>query len=117
MYAQAINGVWFDVGSPQELIRAQNVLIERRAELPFPLPSGARIENGSFIDPSAEVDVHAVVENSVISANATVGANVVLKHCVLMNGSHVEEGLIWKTVSLSWSGCFEPCLDCKPDSR
>ena len=92
MYAQAINGVWFDVGSPQELIRAQNVLIERRAELPFPLSSGARIENGSFIDPSAEVDVHAVVENSVISTNATVGANVVLKHCVLMNGSHVEEG-------------------------
>ena len=92
MYAQAINGVWFDVGSPQELIRAQNVLIERQAELPFPLPSGARIENGSFIDPSAEVDVHAVVENSIISANATVGANVVLKHCVLMNGSHVEEG-------------------------
>ena len=42
MYAQAINGVWFDVGSPLELIRAQNVLIERKNELPFPIPEGAQ---------------------------------------------------------------------------
>lgn len=93
MYAQAINGVWFDVGSPSELIRAQNVLIERKDELSFPMPKGARIENGTFIDPTAHVHEDAIVENSVIAQHAIVGANTVLKHCVLMNGSKVEDGV------------------------
>jgi len=93
MYAQAINGVWFDVGSPSELIRAQNVLIERKDELSFPIPKGAQIENGSFIDPTAHVHEDAIVENSVIAQHAIVGANTVLKHCVLMNGSKVEDSV------------------------
>jgi len=92
MFAQAINGVWFDVGSPQELIRAQNVLIARHSELPFPLPSGAILEQGSFIDPTASVDSTANVTNSVVSKGAVVGENVVLQHCVVMKGARVEEG-------------------------
>ena len=92
MYAQAINGVWFDVGSPQELIRAQNVLIQRRKELPFPLPDGSRIEHGSFFHPTAEVSEDSNVEESVVAQNAFVGPNSVLVNCVLMNGSRVEEG-------------------------
>ena len=101
MYAQAINGVWFDVGSPQELIRAQNVLIERREELPFPLPEGSRIERSSFIHPNATVLEDSIVEESVIAQNAFVGANVVLKNCVLMNGSRVEEGAVLDNCILS----------------
>ena len=92
MYAQAINGVWFDVGSPQELIRAQNVLIQQREELPFPLPEGSRIEQGSFFHPTAEVSEDSNVEESVVAQNAFVGPNSVLVNCVLMNGSRVEEG-------------------------
>ena len=92
MYAQAINGVWFDVGSPQELIRAQNVLIQQREELPFPLPEGSRIEQGSFFHPTAEVSEASDVKESVIAQNAFVGPNSVLVNCVLMNGSRVEEG-------------------------
>lgn len=92
MYAQAINGVWFDVGSPQELIRAQNVLIQRRKELPFPLPEGSKIEQGSFFHPSAEVSEDSNVEESVIAQNAFVGPNSDLVNCILMNGSRVEEG-------------------------
>ena len=92
MYAQAINGVWFDVGSPRELIRAQNVLIQQRDELPFPLPEGSRIVQGSFFHPTAEVSDDSNVEESVIAQNAFVGPNSVLVNCVLMNGSRVEEG-------------------------
>ena len=92
MYAQAINGVWFDVGSPQELIRAQNVLIQQRDQLPFPLPEGSRIVQGSFFHPTAEVSDDSNVEESVIAQNAFVGPNSVLVNWVLMNGSRVEEG-------------------------
>lgn len=101
MYAQAINGVWFDVGSPQELIRAQNVLIERREELPFPMPKGVISENGSFIDISADVHQTATVTGSVISKGAIVGENASLNHCVLMNGARVGDGVELQNCILS----------------
>ena len=101
MYAQAINGVWFDVGSPKELIRAQNVLIERRDELPFPLPQGVRIENGSFLHPDATISKNSLVQDSVIAQQALVGENAVLKQCVLMNGSIVEQGAVVENCILS----------------
>ena len=101
MYAQAINGVWFDVGSPQELIRAQNVLIERREELPFPMPKGTISENGSFIDISADVHQTATVTGSVISKGAIVGENAALNHCVLMNGACVGDGVELQNCILS----------------
>ena len=40
MYAKTVNGIWFDVGHPFELHKAQMALIERRDELPFPMPEG-----------------------------------------------------------------------------
>ena len=101
MYAQAINGVWFDVGSPQELIRAQNVLIERCEELPFPMPKGTISENGSFIDISADVHQTATVTGSVISKGAIVGENAALDHCVLMNGARVGDGVELQNCILS----------------
>ena len=101
MYAQAIDGVWFDVGSPQELIRAQNTLIERRNELPFPLQEGARIENGSFIDPDASVHERSQVQQSVVGRHASVAEGAVLNQCVLMSGSVVEEGAQLQSCILS----------------
>ena len=47
IYGKKIDGVWFDVGSPSELIRAQQELICNRESLPFPMPRGQVIgENG-----------------------------------------------------------------------
>ena len=93
--------MWFDVGSPKELIRAQNVLIERRDELPFPLPQGVRIENGSFLHPDATISKNSLVQDSVIAQQAVVGENAVLKKCVLMNGSIVEQGAVVENCILS----------------
>ena len=40
MYAKTIDGVWFDVGHPFELIRAQHTLMRQKENLPFPIPNG-----------------------------------------------------------------------------
>ena len=93
--------MWFDVGSPQELIRAQNTLIERRNELPFPLQEGARIENGSFIDPDASVHERSHVQQSVVGRHASVAEGAVLNQCVLMSGSVVGEGVQLQNCILS----------------
>ena len=53
MYGIKLDGVWFDVGTPEELIKAQNHLVKEFKILPFGLTRGEYcfrlIENSSFL--------------------------------------------------------------------
>ena len=86
MYAKTIDGVWFDVGHPSELIRAQHTLIEQRASLPFPLPEGDFSEN-SFIACSAKMNCE--IEGTVVSSSSHIEYGSVLKDVLVMSGSEV----------------------------
>lgn len=86
MYAKTIDGVWFDVGHPSELIRAQHTLIEQRASLPFPLPEGDFSEN-SFIACSAKMN--GEIEGTVVSSSSHIEYGSVLKDVLVMSGSIV----------------------------
>ena len=70
MYAKTVNGIWFDVGHPFELHKAQMALIENRDVLPFPMPEGEVLPDGSFISESAMVSGH--ISRSVILDGASV---------------------------------------------
>ena len=99
MYAKAIDGVWFDVGSPTELIRAQHVLIEQRNTLPFPMPDGSVDRNGSFISNAAHIGSSVVLHKSVIATGCSVGNQSTLLETVLMEGASVGS-------NVSLSGCI-----------
>ncbi len=86
MYAKTINGIWFDVGHPFELHKAQMALIKNRHRLPFPMPEGEVLEDGSFIAKSAAVSGH--IERSIILAEASVSGAVV--DSVVMAGAKVN---------------------------
>ncbi len=89
MYAKAIDGVWFDVGSPNELIRAQHVLIEQRNTLPFPMPEGSVDGNGSFVSNTAQIDSNVELHKSVVATDCLVGKDSSLRETVLMKGARV----------------------------
>jgi mannose-1-phosphate guanylyltransferase len=99
MYAKAIDGVWFDVGSPTELIRAQHVLIEQRNTLPFPMPDGSVDENGSFVSNAAHIGSNVELHKSVIATGCSVGNQSTLLETVLMEGASVGS-------NVSLSGCI-----------
>ena len=86
MYAKTVNGIWFDVGNPFELHKAQMTLIERRDELPFPMPKGEVLPDGSFISESASVSGH--IAKSVILAGSSVNGAAV--NSVVMANSRVN---------------------------
>ena len=86
MYAKTIDGVWFDVGHPSELIRAQHTLIEQRASLPFPLPEGD-FSGNSFIASSAKMN--GEIEGTVVSSLSQIENGSVLKDVLVMSGSKV----------------------------
>ena len=99
MYAKAIDGVWFDVGSPTELIRAQHVLIEQRNNLPFPMPDGSVDGNGSFVSNAAHIGSNVELHKSVIATGCSVGDQSTLLETVLMEGASVGS-------NVSLSGCI-----------
>jgi NDP-sugar pyrophosphorylase family protein len=99
MYAKAIDGVWFDVGSPNELIRAQHVLIEQRNSLPFPMPDGSVDGNGSFVSNTAQIGSNVELHKSVVASQCSVGTDSSLRETVLMQGARVGS-------NVSLSGCI-----------
>ena len=86
MYAKTVNGIWFDVGHPFELHKAQMALIEKRNELPFPMPPGEVLPDGSFISESASVSGH--ISRSIIFSGASVNGAVV--NSVVMSNSRIN---------------------------
>ena len=86
MYAKTVNGIWFDVGNPFELHKAQMALIKKRDGLPFPMPKGEVLPDGSFISDSASVSGH--VSCSVILAGASVNGAAV--NSVVMANSRIN---------------------------
>ena len=99
MYAKAIDGVWFDVGSPNELIRAQHVLIEQRNSLPFPMPDGFVDGNGSFVSNTAHIGSNVELDKSVVATDCSVGNDSSLHETVLMQGASVGS-------NVSLTGCI-----------
>lgn len=103
MFAQTLDGVWFDVGHPSELIRAQHTLIAQRDSLPFPLPKGI-FDEGSFIADSA--NMKGTVAGSVISSECAVGEGshlhdvLLMSNCVIGEKCHLEETVLGRNVSI-----------------
>ena len=85
MYAKTIDGIWFDVGHPLELLKAQKALIQNKDKLPFPMPSGRVLDDGSFISSTAEV--RGQVFSSVISGDCVITENSVVKNSLIMQGT------------------------------
>lgn len=91
MYAQTIDGVWFDVGHPFELIRAQHTLIEQRSKLPFPIPDGD-FSDGNFVDASAKQN--GTISGTVISSNCTIEKGAEITDTLLMSGCEVHSNSV-----------------------
>ena len=87
MYGVKLDGVWFDVGTPEELIKAQNHLVKNHESLPFGLPKGEPIDDsGYLIDNSVS---YSKLCRTVLSRNSTVGSDCELIDSIIMEGSTV----------------------------
>ena len=87
MYGVKLDGVWFDVGTPKELINAQNHLVKNHDSLPFGLPKGELIHDlGYLINNSI---THSKLCRTVLSSNSVVGNDCELIDNIIMEGSTI----------------------------
>ena len=89
MYAQTIDGVWFDVGHPFELINAQATLMQRYDELPFSYPE-TYAQDGDVLSASS-AKVTGLVARSVLGPFTVVSDEAAVVDSMLMEGCRVEQ--------------------------
>ena len=87
VYAKKIDGVWFDVGTPEELINAQHTLIRDRRNLPFKMPEGRVIGIDGF--EFSKSSSKAINHGSVLSNGSRVENDTVLQNSLIMNDSKI----------------------------
>lgn len=126
MYAKIIEGIWFDVGNPTQLLEAQEVLISKMEDLPFSKPN-AEIRNGTVIHSDCEIigDVtnssidygcflpkESRITNSLLMQNVRIGKNceitnsVIGKNVVIYDGIKLHNCVIGDDQSISESGSY-----------
>jgi len=90
MYAQTIDGVWFDVGQPFELIKAQATLMQRYDDLPFSYP--ASYTNVGDVLHATNAELNGSVKRSVLGSKTVVQDGGTVVDSLLMDGCTVELG-------------------------
>ena len=87
IFGKKLDGVWFDVGTPSELIRSQIELIKQRDSLPFDLPSGKIVGGNNFV--FAGSNTPDKMDGSVISTNVSCAGPLTMVNSLIMENSKI----------------------------
>ena len=93
LHAARIDGVWFDVGRPEEVLRAQDELMERSGD--------AIASSASWIHPDAIVE--GACHSSVVEAEVLIDDGSRVEGSLLMRGTHVGPGCVIRSCLLGES--------------
>ena len=114
LYASTIDGVWFDVGQPAELLKAQQTLLEQHHQLPFQLPTNHEVRADSMVSKHATIngvlDRSMVSQGCVIEGGAHVLDSMLMEGVVIGQGSTVARSVLGKNVQIPPGCTVEDCV-------
>ena len=114
MYAQTINGVWFDVGQPFELINAQAALMAQYHDLPFSYPTSYRQDGDVLHADNATLDgdvARSVFgDATVVEAGASVVDSLLMDGCRVGSGATVSGSVIGRGVWIPPNTVLNACV-------
>ena len=92
IYGVKLDGAWFDIGTPSELISAQNYLVKNTQSLPFSLPIGEFTADNGYLIASASAE--SPVIRSVICQESTIGNGCQIEDSLVMQNSKIGDNCI-----------------------
>ena len=114
MYAQTIDGVWFDVGQPFELIKAQKTLMERYEELPFSYPTTHQITHSVLHECGTVVGEHLMQSvlglGCQISDDAHVADSLLMDGCIVEGDARIEHSVVGRDVIVPHGVSLRRCV-------
>jgi len=119
LYGYPINGLWMDIGRPEEYLETNKIILDSQAKLskktiaehfeiknPIAFDEGVSIAEKSVIGPYAILGKNAKVGKSVQISNSVIFPNVEISDFASVDGAIIGEGTkIGKNVKIS-SGCI-----------
>ena len=119
LYGYIINGLWMDIGKPEEYLQANKILLNTHAKTrKNKSRNKAKLENPVEIDKGVKIGAKSVIgPHAILGKNVSVGKNVQIKDSVILpdvkiddsssiNGAIVGEGAkIGKNVRIG-KGCI-----------
>lgn len=114
MYAQTIDGVWFDVGQPVELLNAQRVLLEQHESLPFQLPEALLPKDGNLV-PAALQDLpnikfSVMAQGCEVASESVVTGSMLMSNCRIAPGASVLNSVLGQNVVVEQGAIVEGCV-------
>lgn len=97
LFGRNLEGLWMDVGRPEDLLHASIIMAERRhggAYHEDATVHGEAEVHRTNLYPGSRVGAGAVVEGSVVYRDATVEAGAQVRSTILCQGAVVEEGAV-----------------------
>ena len=97
--AARMEGVWFDIGRPSDLLQAQRVVLENRdlifTDIPEDANSGSEMDGiveHSICLPGSIVEAGAIVKNSLLMQGCEISKDADVEGCIIGRGTKVESG-------------------------
>lgn len=108
-----ISGIWFDIGRPSDLLKAQRVILEEQERLWTQLPPGDRGKNG-FNSPNANIEGESVdsviLENCHIMSSAIVKGSLMMSNSVATHGCSISYSIIGSGSVVEEGACLNDCV-------
>jgi len=94
LFGYIINGLWMDIGKPEEYLQANRILLKKLARLQqnerinkFKLKAPVEMDKSVTIKPKTVIGPYAIV-----GRNVAIGGNVQIKNSVIFSDVEIEDG-------------------------
>ena len=103
IYAKKVKGMWFDVGHPEELLKAQTALMQHTEFLPFNLKKGVQLDGpGYSLSPlkSESISSSFIDEECTILAPSTIVESYVMKGAAIGMNCNIHSSIIGESCEI-----------------
>ena len=101
LYACLTKGIWFDIGRPSDLLKAQNIILENRDLVWTQIPENPNSESdikgrcdGSIALKGSAIAEGSIVKNSLLMAGASVSRGCEIENCIIGRNTAIQENCI-----------------------
>jgi mannose-1-phosphate guanylyltransferase len=93
LYGHFINGLWMDIGKPEEYLQANKILLDIHTKTQKTIRRNKiELKNPVEIDKGVSLGLHSVIgPYAILGRNVTVGKNVQIKESVILSDAEIDD--------------------------